>query len=108
MNCTRCAREIENDSAFCRFCGATTRPPTFSDFAPRRLFRSTVDRQIGGVCGGLAEYFRVDPTIVRLVAVILAIYPGAVIFGVLAYVIAWAVIPLPPVPPLHTATSTVT
>lgn len=108
MNCTRCVREIENDSAFCRFCGAATHPPTFSDFGTRRLFRSTVDRRIGGVCGGLAEYFRIDPTIVRLVAVILAIYPGAIIFGALAYVIAWAVIPLPPAPPLHTATSTVT
>jgi phage shock protein PspC (stress-responsive transcriptional regulator) len=70
------------------------------------LFRSRSDRKIGGVCGGLADYFAVDPTIVRLAVVIAAIYPGAVVFGVLAYLIAWAIIPpAPAVPPLHQATS---
>jgi phage shock protein PspC (stress-responsive transcriptional regulator) len=65
--------------------------------APRdrgtRLLRSTTDRKIGGVCGGLAEYFGFDSTMVRLTAVILAIYPGAVICGVVAYVIGWLVMP---------------
>jgi phage shock protein PspC (stress-responsive transcriptional regulator) len=58
-----------------------------------RLTRSVADRQIAGVCGGLAEYLRVDSTIVRVVSVILAIYPGAIICGVIAYLIGWAVIP---------------
>src|SRR5829696_4379081 len=40
----------------------------------RRLLRSSSDRRIGGVCGGLAEYFGVDSTVVRLVVAILAIY----------------------------------
>ena len=47
----------------------------------RRLARSETDKQIAGVCGGLAEFFGVDSTIVRLAAVIIAIYPGAVIGG---------------------------
>jgi phage shock protein PspC (stress-responsive transcriptional regulator) len=59
----------------------------------RRLARSETDKQIAGVCGGLAEYFGVDATIVRLVAVVLAIYPGAVIGGVIAYLVAWFIMP---------------
>ena len=58
-----------------------------------RLARSETDKQIAGVCGGLAEYFGVDATIVRLAAVALAIYPGAVIGGVVAYLIAWFIMP---------------
>jgi phage shock protein PspC (stress-responsive transcriptional regulator) len=69
----------------------------------RRLTRSTSDRKIGGVCGGLADYFDVDPTVVRVVAVILAIYPGAVVLGVMAYAIAWLIIP--PSAPLQPLTS---
>ena len=74
-------------------------------FAGRRLVRSETDKKIGGVCGGLAAYFGVDSTIVRLVCVILAIYPGAVICGVIAYLIAWFIIPTAH-PPLHTAVTT--
>jgi phage shock protein C len=59
----------------------------------RRLTRSTADKRIAGVCGGLAEYFAVDPTVVRLVWVILSILGGAVIGGVIAYVLAWLIIP---------------
>lgn len=59
----------------------------------RRLARSETDKQIAGVCGGLAEYFGVDATIVRLAAVVLAIYPGAVIGGIVAYLIAWFIMP---------------
>jgi phage shock protein C len=62
----------------------------------KRLARSETDKQIAGVCGGLAEYFGVDSTIVRLAAVILAIYPGAVIGGIVAYVIAWFIMPSAP------------
>jgi phage shock protein C len=58
-----------------------------------RLARSETDKQIAGVCGGLAEYFGVDATIVRLAAVALAIYPGAVIGGIVAYLIAWFIMP---------------
>jgi phage shock protein C len=68
-------------------------------FSGRRLVRSTSDRMMGGVCGGLADYFGVDATIVRVVAVVLAIYPGAIVLGVLAYLIAWFIIPPPTYPP---------
>jgi phage shock protein C len=58
-----------------------------------RLTRSVADRQIAGVCGGLAEYLGVDSTAVRIVSVVLAIYPGAIIGGAIAYLIGWMVIP---------------
>jgi phage shock protein C len=58
-----------------------------------RIVRSVSDRKIAGVCGGLAAYFGVDSTLVRLAVIILSIYPGAIVCGLLAYVIAWIVIP---------------
>jgi phage shock protein PspC (stress-responsive transcriptional regulator) len=74
--------------------------PESTDPAPvptaRRLMRSAGDRKIAGVCGGLAEYFSVDATAIRLVWVILSIFCGAVIGGVLAYLLAWIVIPPAP------------
>lgn len=57
---------------------------------PKRLYRSRTDRIIGGVCGGIAQYFNVDPTLVRLIAVVIGLAGG---FGVLAYIIGWIVIP---------------
>ena len=61
----------------------------------RRLERSVRDAKIGGVCGGVAEYFDVDPTAVRLLWVILTVLPGAIFGGVLIYLIAWIVMPRP-------------
>jgi phage shock protein PspC (stress-responsive transcriptional regulator) len=59
----------------------------------RRLRRSTTDRQIAGVCGGMAEYFDTDATLVRLIWVVLSIFAGAIIGGVIAYALAWLIIP---------------
>ncbi len=59
----------------------------------KRLYRSKDERMIWGVCGGLAKYFDVDPTIIRLVTV-LTLFLGLV--GVLAYIILAIVIPLEP------------
>ncbi len=62
----------------------------------RRLTRSMTDRKIAGVCGGLAEYFGVDATPIRLLWVILSIFCGAIIGGVIAYVVAWVIVPRSP------------
>jgi phage shock protein PspC (stress-responsive transcriptional regulator) len=62
-------------------------------YSGKALLRSTTNRQVGGVCGGIAEYLDMDTTIVRVLWVVLSIYPGAVIGGVLAYSIAWLTIP---------------
>lgn len=61
----------------------------------KRLYRSKRERILGGVCGGMAEYFDVDPTLVRLFWILL-IFAGGV--SILAYVIAWIIIPEVPVP----------
>ncbi len=60
------------------------------DQQARRLRRSRGDRVIGGVCGGLGQYFGVDPVLLRIAAVALALSGGA---GVIAYIVAWIVIP---------------
>ncbi len=59
----------------------------------RRLSRSTTDRRIAGVCGGLAAFFGVDSTLVRLAWILLSVWPGAIVGGVIAYLVAWAVMP---------------
>lgn len=56
----------------------------------KRLYRSRESRMIAGVCGGLAEYFDMDPTIVRLIVVVAALVAGS---GLLAYILAWIIIP---------------
>jgi phage shock protein PspC (stress-responsive transcriptional regulator) len=56
----------------------------------RRIYRDPHDKIIGGVCGGLARYFDVDPTIIRLIAVVLLLGFG---IGLIAYIVAWIVIP---------------
>lgn len=57
------------------------------------LRRSRVDRKIAGVCGGLAASLDVDPTVVRVAWAVLTVVPGAIVFGVLAYLAAWLVMP---------------
>ncbi len=61
----------------------------------RRLTRSAADSRIAGVCGGIAEYFGVDSTAVRLLWVLLSIFGGAVVGGVIAYALAWLIMPGP-------------
>jgi phage shock protein C len=69
-------------------------PVSTTAAAPRaRVMRSKVDRKIAGVCGGLAEYFVVDSTVVRLVWVVLSIVPGCIVLGVAAYIVAWFIVP---------------
>ena len=61
----------------------------------KRLYLSKTDKKLGGVCGGIAEYMDVDPTVVRLLTVLLALITAVVPFC-LAYVIAWIIVPYEP------------
>ena len=56
----------------------------------KRLYRSKKDKMLAGVCGGLAEYFDVDPSLLRLATVLLCLYAGT---GLLVYIIAAIIIP---------------
>ncbi|MBE0646446.1 MAG: PspC domain-containing protein [Bacteroidales bacterium] len=60
----------------------------------RRLYRSRRDRIIGGVCGGLGEYFKVDPVLLRVLWAVMFFAGG---MGLLAYIIAWIIVPEEPV-----------
>lgn len=57
---------------------------------PKRLTRSISNKVIAGVCGGLGEYFNIDPTILRILFVALVVWGGS---GVLLYIVLWLVIP---------------
>jgi phage shock protein C len=89
MTCRQCAREIEDASVFCRYCGAAVQAPS----TPRRLTRRPAEATFGGVCAGLAAYFDVDVTFVRVTWIVLSIWPGAIVLGVVAYLAAWMLIP---------------
>lgn len=62
-----------------------------------RLTRSETEKRIAGVCGGIAEYFDIDPTLVRVVFVLIALISGV---GVLIYVVLWIVLPKGPREPV--------
>lgn len=59
----------------------------------KRLYRSRTDTMLGGVCSGLAKYFSLDPTVVRLIFVLLFLLAG---HGLVVYLILWLVVPLEP------------
>jgi phage shock protein C len=61
--------------------------------SPKRLYRSKNEKMIAGVCGGLASYFSIDPTLVRLIFILLMFAPPS---GVLIYLIIWLITPLEP------------
>ena len=90
MTCVKCQRDIEAESSYCRFCGAPARP----EEPQRRFVRLPDEGKIAGVCAGLAAYFDVDVTVVRLVWVILSIVPGVFIGGLVAYIAAWILTPV--------------
>ncbi len=56
----------------------------------KRLYRNTKDKVIAGVCSGIADYFNIDPVIIRLIWIVTCLAWGA---GILAYLIAWIIIP---------------
>jgi phage shock protein C len=72
----------------------------------RKLYRSNSDKMVAGVCAGLAEYVNIDPTVMRLIFVILLLLGG---HGILLYIILWILMPeqsvtvpasnFPPTPP---------
>jgi phage shock protein C len=59
----------------------------------KRLYRSRKDKVIAGVCGGIADYFKIDPVWVRLIAVLLIFLDG---IGIIMYILAWILMPKNP------------
>src|SRR5271155_3494786 len=98
MVCTNCQRHIADGSKFCYNCGAQQTAAPASGMAvetggKRKLMRSSTDKKIAGVCAGLADYFDMDATIIRVLWLLLLICAGT---GLLAYIILWIVLPVAP------------
>ncbi len=90
MYCNYCGKSIQDDANICAYCGTRVG----GVIARKRLVRPKEGRKIAGVCLGVAEYFDLDPTLVRVVWLITAIVPAGV--GLLGYIIAWIVMPEAP------------
>jgi len=98
MVCANCQKAIAEGSNFCYNCGAkqpvTGAAAAYADCAPKkRLVRSTNDKKIAGVAAGLADYFDLDPTIIRLVWLLAILFAGT---GLIAYIILWIALPAGP------------
>jgi len=98
MICPHCQKEIADGSKFCYNCGTKLAadapgPTVAAAAAAKRLMRSSRDKKIGGVCAGLADYFDLDPTIVRVIWLLAILFAGT---GFLVYIILWIVLPLAP------------
>ncbi len=89
MYCNYCGKVIQDDANVCAYCGIRVGAVT----ARKRLVRPRANRKIAGVCAGFAEYFDLDVTLVRLVWLFVVLVGGT---GLLAYVIAWIVMPEEP------------
>jgi phage shock protein C len=59
----------------------------------RKLYRSKTNRKLAGVCGGLAQYFNIDATVIRVLFVVLAILGGS---GLVLYLALWIIVPKEP------------
>ena len=89
MYCNYCGKVIQDDAAVCAYCGIRVG----ASVARKRLVRPRQGRKIAGVCLGFAEYFDIDVVLVRLMWLLASFMTG---IGLLAYPIAWIVMPEEP------------
>jgi phage shock protein C len=89
MYCNYCGKVIQDDANICAYCGTRVGAVT----SRKRLMRPRINRKVAGVCAGFAEYFDLDVTLVRLTWLFVAVMTGV---GLLAYPIAWIVMPEEP------------
>lgn len=112
MYCTRCGVQQEDTARYCAQCGTATAnagnqssgtqaapppPPFYRAPSPdqyRPLLRSRNDKWIAGVCSGLARYWGLDPVLVRILFVALALCP--VLPAIIPYIVCWIVMPQEP------------
>jgi len=97
MFCTRCGIELREQDRFCSACGAgTARGATSAPHPDARLTRPMSEAKIAGVCAGFARYFALDVTLVRILWVVITVFPLPC-FGLISYIVAWIVMPKDPV-----------
>ena len=96
MICPNCQKDIAIGSKYCYSCGAkqpetsASAPPPPPVYPRKRLVRSTNDRKVAGVCAGIADYFDIDTTLVRVLWLLATLVPGP---NILAYIILWIAVP---------------
>ena len=91
MFCPQCGKEYSERVNFCCNCGTAISAPVSAH--AKKLMRSRTDKKIAGVCGGFADYFEVDVTLLRILWLMLVCIGG---WGVIGYVIAWIAMPQQP------------
>ena len=96
MFCTTCGTELRGSDKFCCQCGRPTPLARSASPTTRPLTLDKRNKKIWGVCAGLARYFEMDVTLMRLIWLVGAIITGGL--GLLAYIAAWIVIPVDPNP----------
>jgi phage shock protein C len=94
MYCPQCGKEYSSQVNFCCNCGAVLSAPVSA--RSHKLTRSGTDKKIAGVCGGFADYFDIDATVIRIVWLMMLVFAGC---GGVAYLIAWIVMPAAPPKP---------
>lgn len=91
MYCTKCGIQLEDQDKYCHECGSATQNARQMQ-QPLRLVRTILtDKKVAGVCGGFARYLNMDPTLVRVLWVLLTF--GLPPAGLLGYIAAWIIIP---------------
>ena len=99
MLCPSCQKDIAPGSRFCYNCGAKQpdapgAPSVAPAYVPpKKLVRSINNKKIAGVCAGVADYFDIDPTLVRVLWLLATLIPGP---NIIVYVILWIVLPQGP------------
>ena len=93
MYCNACGKVISDDAHFCTYCGigvGAGHPPV-----RKKLVRFRADRKVAGVCAGLADYLDLDVILVRLIWAVATIVSG-ILPGIVAYALAWIIVPEEP------------
>ena len=96
MYCCNCGKQLGEADRYCSVCGTAkpTLPPATAPCPRKPLTRIREGKKIAGVCGGVARYLDMDPTVVRLLWVVLTIFPP--LPGIIAYIVCWIVMPQDP------------
>jgi phage shock protein C len=98
MYCCKCGTQLDDKAKFCADCGTATGKGWSMPAAGTRmvrLSRPAYDKKIAGVCAGFARYFDIDVTVVRVLWILMIIWPVP-FSAVLAYLVAWIVMPRDP------------
>lgn len=104
MFCTKCGSQLRDEDRFCSACGATTGRGTPFPRHTETLSRPMDQAKIAGVCAGFARFLGIDVTVVRVLWIVLSICPFPVL-GVLAYLVAWIIMPKDPVTAIQVRTA---